>query len=43
MVSYLVRLVRVGLAFLPFLTAFLRDRRRFVLFGRSRTLTDEQR
>lgn len=39
MTGFWRRFVRVLLALLPFAFAFLRDRRRFLLFGRARTLS----
>ncbi|WP_197409737.1 AarF/UbiB family protein, partial [Haloferax profundi] len=42
MFQYPRRLVQIALAFLPFFLAFLRDRHRFILVGRPRTVTEAQ-
>lgn len=43
MIRYSRRLVRVAFGFLPFLVAALRDRRRFLVVGGPRAVSDERR
>lgn len=42
MVSFLRRFFRIGITFLPFAVLYLRDRRRFLVLGASRTVAPEE-
>ncbi|KAB1185171.1 MULTISPECIES: AarF/ABC1/UbiB kinase family protein [Haloferax] len=42
MFQYPRRFAQIALSFLPFFLAFLRDRHRFIVFGRSRLVTEAQ-